>query len=87
MAPLQCDKQFREFKVGAQVSLRPLAPIVEIAGNDEGFIVRNVCIDSLGQCFELLSSLLLKQPKVYAQCVQANVAPGRLNDAVQNAAA
>ena len=70
-----------------QVAIRSLAPIVEVAGNNHGFILRHMLIDAVGECLVLSSAFMLQQAQVHAQGVQANGAPRDLDDAVEDAAA
>ena len=74
---------FLEARAGSKRMLRPMAPIVEVSGNEQGCVARYFRFNNLAKSLELGTALPLTQAQVYAYGMKVNAHMGRAQYAVQ----
>ena len=86
-APCKGHEHIRQSEIIVDLAPRLAGPVVEIAGDDEGRIVRDVRADALAQDPELPPPLDRAQPEMDADDMHRPLGLGGLDHAVQHAAA
>ena len=80
-------EDFAQAAAALQDGVGPVAPVVEVAGHDQWRIGRHFGVHELAQQFELAPAVRFLQAEVHADGVDALLAPGHAQRAVQQAAA
>ncbi len=80
-------KQLFHRQVVLEVVLGVGAPVIEVAGDQQGFVVGHMVFDPVHEDFQLLSAVGLPQPQVHTEGMQRGTETGQLHHAVENAAA
>ena len=73
MAAVHPDEKFSQSQIRVQVLLRAAAPVIEVTGDDHGFIPGYVTVYSVGEDLQLFAALLFQQSEVDTQCMQSDI--------------
>ena len=66
-----------------KLCVRQPAPVVEVAGDDQGRLVGNVPLDHLAQAFDLLAPVRLQQSQMHTNGVNIRPLAGHVQHTMQ----